>query len=111
MTDEVQDEALLKQPSIEPSKHNVKDNYPWHLLIRTVVLLNAFLGENTNLHIWSQCKLLNYFSSWCNRWSDWSNSPGSQRSVWSVNWTNFNLVDDEQFWIYDWMFYNWNDPG
>ena len=27
-------------------KSDVKEKYPWHLLLQTVVLLNAFLGES-----------------------------------------------------------------
>ena len=34
----------LKQPNENNQKSNPEEKYPWHLLIRTFVFLNAFLG-------------------------------------------------------------------
>ena len=35
----------LKNPGAVTVKGEGKEKYPWHLLLQTVVLLNAFLGE------------------------------------------------------------------
>ena len=44
---EKQSENLpLKNPGSVTDKSDVKEKYPWHLLLQTVVLLNAFLGES-----------------------------------------------------------------
>ena len=39
------EELQLKEPNEKNQKSNPEDKYPWHLLVRTFVFLNAFLGK------------------------------------------------------------------
>ena len=55
-------------------KSDVKEKYPWHLLLQTVVLLNAFLGGRQidatyNGHMWPMVDRI----------------PGDATSVFSIN--------------------------
>ena len=45
MTEEKVEKLNLKDPSKQNSKANPEEKYPWHLLVRTIILLNAFLGK------------------------------------------------------------------
>jgi len=47
--EEKEENVKLKKPNEVNKKLNPEEKYPWHLLSRTMVLLNAFLGKNRNL--------------------------------------------------------------
>ena len=44
--EEKEENVKLKKPNEVNKKLNPEEKYPWHLLSRTMVLLNAFLGKN-----------------------------------------------------------------
>ena len=47
--EEREENVKLKKPNEMNTKHSPKGKYPWHLLLRTIVLLNAFLGKNKEM--------------------------------------------------------------
>ena len=46
MTEQKPESLKLTNPSEVNKKDDPEQSYPWHLLLRTIVLLNAFLGNH-----------------------------------------------------------------
>ena len=103
-------------PRSEDDKIKVKsaeatdEKYPWHLLRKTILLLNSFLGTWVAA-VTATGNLMFSFSVWFNCWDHWTNSAGLEGPGRSHHWRSILHIDDELYRFSDRLFLYWISAG
>ena len=73
-----------------------EEKYPWHLLRKTILLLNCFMGSCRCRYGYSILMIFS-LSIWINHWDHWTHSAGLEGPARSQYWRSILHIDDELY--------------